>query len=67
MLGHGLRRDVDEHAVLERRREHDAGAEALPRPLDRRRRRLVLELGRDRGELAEVDVDERAGDASLSV
>ena len=45
----GLRRDVDEHAVLERRRQHRALAERLPRPLDRRRGRLLLELRGDAG------------------
>jgi hypothetical protein len=60
-LGHGAHREVDEHAVLERRGEYDAGAEALPRPLDRGRRGLVLQLGRNGCQLAEVDVDERSG------
>ena len=45
-------------------REHEAGAEAfVDAHCDRGRRGLVLELGRDRGQLAEVDVDERPGAA----
>jgi hypothetical protein len=56
----GLRREIDQDTVLERRREHDARAEALPRPFDRTRRGLALELGRGARELAEVDVDQRS-------
>src|SRR5262249_51039375 len=58
--GGSLRRKIDEDAVLERRREHDARAETLPRPLDRAGRGLALELGRGARELAQVDVDERS-------
>ncbi len=62
MPGRGLGGHVDEDTVLERCREHHAGTEALPGPLDRARRRLVLEFGRDRGQLGQVDVDPRLFD-----
>src|SRR5262249_9873631 len=57
-LGRDLHRDVDEHAVLERRREHGLVLERLPSPADGFRRRLALEVGGDRRELREVR-DER--------
>ena len=53
-LGDDLRGDVDEHAVLERRGQHRAVAEGLPCPLDRRRRRLLLELRGDACEICEI-------------
>ena len=53
-VGRDLRREVDEHAVLERGGEHEPVPEAIGGPLDRRRRGLSLEGRRDRGELAQV-------------
>src|SRR5205085_7794596 len=61
-VGHGLDRDVDEHAVLERRGQHDTGAEAFPRPLDRGRCGLLLQLAGYGRELTEIDVDQRSRD-----
>jgi hypothetical protein len=49
-----LHGEIDEDAVLERRREHEVVAVLLDGPLDRGRRRLVLERARDGCELAQV-------------
>jgi hypothetical protein len=50
-----LHGEIDEHAVLERRREHQTVAELLDGPLDGGGRRLVLERRRHRGEVPQVE------------
>ena len=61
-LRRDLHREVDQDAVLERRREHGFLAERLPRPGDRRGGRLVLQARGDLRELGQVGQLQRRGD-----